>query len=127
MSTKFFVKNDGAYIGGFDGVMPPAGSIEVPTAPSDARQVWDGEAWGEIPVAIPDRVTANQFGKQLAALGLLDQVTTWVGQQSASVQWSFNRSATFVRDDPMMEAGFAALNFTDQQIDEFFIAAAALS
>jgi hypothetical protein len=127
MSTKFFVSANGTYIGGFDGVEPPESSFEVPTAPQDARQVWDGEKWGEIPVVIPDRVTANQFGKQLVALGLLDQVTTWVGQQSASVQWSFNRSATFVRHDPMMEAGFTALGFTEQQIDEFFIAAAALS
>lgn len=75
---------------------------------------------------VPERVTANQFGKQLAALGLLDQVQTWVGQQDAATQWSFNRSATFVRDDPMMQAGFDALNFSPEQIDEFFIQASAL-
>lgn len=78
------------------------------------------------PVVIPDRVTANQFGKQLAALGLMDQVTAWVGQQDAATQWSFNRSATFVRDDPMMQTGFAALGFTTEQIDQFFVDAAKL-
>lgn len=126
MTTKFYATAAGAYIGAFDGVTPPDGSVEVSAAPVDARQVWDGAAWGEIPVAIPDRVTANQFGKQLVALGLLDQVTAWVEQQDAAVQWSFNRSDTFARDDPMMEAGFAALGFTEQQIDDFFVGAAEL-
>jgi hypothetical protein len=126
MSTKFFVDLAGTYIGAFDGVTPPAGAIEVPTAPVDARQVWNGEEWGPVPVLVPDRVSANQFGKQLVALDLLDQVTAWVAQQDAAVQWSFNRSATFVRDDPMMEAGFTTLGFTEQQIDDFFLAAALL-
>lgn len=76
---------------------------------------------------IPDRVTANQFGKQLAAMGLLAQVETWVAKQDVATQWSFNRSATFVREDPMMQAGFVALGFTSEQIDAFFVAAAALT
>lgn len=75
---------------------------------------------------IPDRVSANQFGKQLAAAGLMDQVQAWVAQQDAATKWSFNRSATFVRGDPMMQTGFAALGFTAAQIDQFFIDAAAL-
>lgn len=124
--TKYFVDSNGTYIGGFDGAEPPNGSIEVPSAPEDARQVWNNGAWGPIPVTVPDRVTANQFGKQLITAGLMSQVKTWISQQDVATQWSFNRSATFVRNDPMMEKGFTALGYTKDQIDAFFIAASQL-
>lgn len=41
--TKYFVNNSGAYIGGFDGTEPPAGSIEVPAPPASGTDVWDFE------------------------------------------------------------------------------------
>lgn len=105
----------------------PAGTIEVPLKPGSDFE-WQNGAWAYVepdPI-VPDRVSANQFGKQLAAMGLLEQVQSWVAQQDAATQWSFGRSATFVRDDPMMQTGFADLGFTSAQIDAFFIAAAAL-
>lgn len=80
----------------------------------------------DIPVVIPDRVTSRQFKLQLLAAGLLDGVEAWIGAQSRAVQIAFENSGTFVRDEPMMQAGFAALGFTEQQIDDFFIAAGAL-
>ncbi|MFC3706036.1 DUF4376 domain-containing protein [Devosia honganensis] len=42
---KYYVDAAGAYLGGWD-ANPPAGAIEVPAPPEDARQVWGGEAWG---------------------------------------------------------------------------------
>lgn len=46
MATKFFVDADGNYIGGFDGVEPPNGAIEVPYPPdTHASQLWNGEAY----------------------------------------------------------------------------------
>lgn len=48
METKYFVDADGKYIGAFTGVEPPDGAVEVPVAPSDARQMWNNEAWGDI-------------------------------------------------------------------------------
>jgi hypothetical protein len=42
------------------------------------------------------------------------------------VQIAYENSGTFVRGEPMMQAGFIALGFTEQQIDEFFTAAAGL-
>lgn len=49
--TKYYVSANGIYIGGYAGVEPPDAAIEVPTAPDDARQVWDFDtsSWGEIP------------------------------------------------------------------------------
>lgn len=78
------------------------------------------------PPTIPDRVTARQFKLQLLADGLLASVEGWIATQDQAVQIAYGSSGTFLRTEPMMQAGFAALGFTDQQIDDFFVAAAAL-
>lgn len=75
---------------------------------------------------VPDRVTARQFKLQLLASGLLDQVEGWIATQSQAVQIAYANSGTFVRDEPMMQSGFAALGFTPTQIDAFFTAAAGI-
>lgn len=79
----------------------------------------------DIPVEIPDRVTARQFKLQLLADDLLDTVEGWIATQPQAVQIAYDNSGTFVRHDPVMESGFTALGFTDEQIDEFFVAAGA--
>lgn len=72
--TRFFVKPDGSYIGGFDGAgalaLVPADAIEVPAPPEDARQVWNGGAWGPKPAA-PKRVDLDQLAARLVAKGVL--------------------------------------------------------
>lgn len=80
---------------------------------------------GPVPI-IPDRVTSRQFKLHLLASGLLDQVENWIASQDQAVQIAYANSGTFVRDEPMMQTGFAALGFTSEQIDAFFTAAAAL-
>jgi hypothetical protein len=77
-------------------------------------------------VIVPERVTSRQFKLQLLATGLLDQVETWVGQQEQAVQIAYANSGTFLRTEPMMATGFAALDFTEAQIDAFYVAAAEL-
>lgn len=47
--TQYFVDGNGAYLGGYDGADPPDGAIEVPEAPADASQTWDGHAWSDAP------------------------------------------------------------------------------
>lgn len=74
----------------------------------------------------PERVTARQFKLQLLASGLFDAVEGWVASQSQAVQIAYANSGTFVRDEPMMQAGFAALSFSESQIDAFLTAAASL-
>ncbi|MBX4884092.1 hypothetical protein HJA90_10920 [Rhizobium bangladeshense] len=71
-------------------------------------------------------VSARQFRLMLRRSGLLDQVKAWVAQQDGETQDAFEYSGTFVKDSPMMAAGFKAMGFTPQQIDEFFTAAASL-
>lgn len=77
-------------------------------------------------VIVPERVTARQFKLQLLAAGLLDQVETWIAAQDQAVQIAYANSGTFLRTEPMMQTGFAALGFTSDQIDAFYVAAAAL-
>ncbi|KPH08848.1 hypothetical protein CO657_13620 [Rhizobium acidisoli] len=71
-------------------------------------------------------VSARQFRLMLRRAGLLDQVKAWVAQQDGETQDAFEYSGTFVKDSPMMTAGFAAMGFTSPQIDAFFSAAAKL-
>ncbi|PZM07578.1 hypothetical protein [Rhizobium tubonense] len=77
------------------------------------------------PIAAPTitSVSARQFKLQLLAAGLLDEVEAWTGTQSRAVQIAFEYSGSFVRDEPMMIAGFKAMGFADPQIDAFFEAA----
>ncbi|PLP58518.1 hypothetical protein CYK37_15220 [Mesorhizobium loti] len=76
--------------------------------------------------AAPDRVSSRQFKLQLYAAGLLSQVETWISAQNAPTQIAYANSGTFVRTDPMMQTGFAALGFTQQKIDDFYVAASRL-
>lgn len=45
--TTFYAELDGTYIGGFDGATGkiPAGKVQVPFPPDDARSKWDGTKW----------------------------------------------------------------------------------
>ncbi len=45
--TKYYRDVDGNYIGGFDGVEPPEGSIEVDEPPQNAVAKWVGNKWVE--------------------------------------------------------------------------------
>jgi hypothetical protein len=68
--TRYFVDGTGKYVGGFDGAEPPAGSVEVPFAPDDARQVWDGTAWSAAPVD-PRPLTVEALAAALEKKGHL--------------------------------------------------------
>ena len=55
--TKYFVDKIGNYIGAFDGAEPPANSVEVPSAPGDARQLWSVDGWEAIVATKDGRAT----------------------------------------------------------------------
>lgn len=105
----------------------PDGTVEVPIKPG-ADYEWQDDAWVHVPPppSVPDRVTARQFKLQLLTAGLIDDVEAWIATQDRAVQIAYEYSGTFVRDEPMMQAGFTALGFTSQEVDEFFTAAAAI-
>lgn len=58
MTSRYFINERGEYIGAFAVTVldeevfytePPEGSVEVPFAPDDARMVWNGEYWADMP------------------------------------------------------------------------------
>lgn len=65
--TKFYVDGQGAYIGGFDGALPPDGAIEVSKAPNTARDKWIGGAWQ---VVQTDEEHDAEIDAQLAKIDL---------------------------------------------------------
>lgn len=118
---------------------PKLGWIPFTASPDDpepsGRAIYALVSKGEVgdyvppppePEVIVDRVTARQFKMQLEKDGLLSSVEAWVGQQTKLVQIAYQNSGTFVRTEPMMQAGFAALDFKPAQIDAFFKAASAI-
>ena len=62
--TKHYVDSQGKWIDGYsmllvDGEEPdhldvPDGAIEVPNAPDDVRQAWNGSEWSAAPLPEPD-------------------------------------------------------------------------
>ncbi|EUB95871.1 hypothetical protein PMI07_002359 [Rhizobium sp. CF080] len=132
MTQRYFVDEAGRYLGSYDGPeeeTPDAfsGAVQVPAGPEQAGQVWDFGALEFLPYfPIPESVTARQFKLQLVATDLIDAVNAWIATQDRATQVAYEYSGTFVRNEPMMQAGFEAMGFQAAQIDAFFIAASQL-
>lgn len=99
------------------------------------QHVWNKAVAGDYgPIAayeppapqIPDRVSSRQFKLQAHAAGLQNPIEAWIATQDIPTQIAYASAATFVRTDPMSRAGFAALGFTAQQIDDFYVEASRL-
>lgn len=75
MATKYYVDGNGKYIGGFDGALPPTGSVEVAFPPVDGRQTWNGSNWSAFDPSSFDTDSLNQAltepGSVVRALGLV--------------------------------------------------------
>ncbi|WP_245270371.1 hypothetical protein [Mesorhizobium ciceri] len=126
--TNFVLVGDGVVLQSDRSGAEPEGFVEAPDEVCPGY-LFDGQGFSPPipqPIPPPDRVSARQFRMQLRKSGLLAAVTGWVAAQNPLVQDSFQYSSTFVRSEPMMAAGFAALGFTEEQVDQFFAAAADL-
>lgn len=136
VTAKYFVSNDGKYLGAWDGYVGPGDifvppeypedAIEVPYPPEDGRQIWLDGVWQPLIDQVPVSVTSRQFKMQLVLSGLKNAVDTWVSDQPEVVQVAYEYSGNFVRDEPMMQAGFTAMGFSQNELNDFFIAASKL-
>lgn len=128
MSAKFYVTSEGRYLGAYDGVLPPLGAIEVPSAPQDARQTWDGAEWSPVPTLVPHAISRRQFFLQLARMGLtksaiqakIDQLPV---EERVYAQIEFDEASTFARDNPFVVNLSASLAISPDQLDDAFRAA----
>lgn len=125
---KYYVDQTGGYLGGWD-ANPPAGAVEAPFAPSDARQVWsfETESWSEIPQYVPSKVTMRQARLALLAAGLLDDVESLLQNmegtegQAARIEWDY--SSEVHRHKPFVMTLGSQLGLNDEQLDALFITA----
>lgn len=65
MKIRHYIDAGGAYLGGFDGD-GPAGTVEVPSAPTTVRQRWQGDGWSALP---GPTVRQQRRGAYIAELG----------------------------------------------------------
>lgn len=72
---------------------------------------------------VPASVTPRQVRLLLLAQGLLPQVEALIAQQDEATKIAWEYASEFRRDDPLLLSLAANLNLTEQQLDEFFIAA----
>lgn len=84
---------------------------------------WDGQGITAI-VPVPKSITPRQCRLILLSQGLLDQVETMIRTQDRAVQLAWDYASEFRRDDPLLDQLAKGLGLTDQQLDQFFIAAA---
>lgn len=91
-------------------------------------QCTDPDYSGPAPVEVPSSVTPRQVRLVLLAQGLLTSVEAMIAEQDEATQITWKYASEFRRDDPLLAQ--LAVNLvpplSSQQIDEFFIAAAAL-
>lgn len=71
-------------------------------------------------------VTPRQVRLLLLSQGLLSQVTAMIEQQDEATRIAWEYASEFRRDDPLLLTLAQNLNLSDQQLDEFFLAAAEL-
>lgn len=129
--TKFYVDNQGRYIGGFDGAEPPDGAIEVPNPPDHGDDKLVDGAWVAATPIVPESVAMWQARAVMIEEGILDAVLTYVAAitneiERKKAQAKLEYSSTVRRDDPLVLYVIPALGKTEAQIDAMFIRAAAL-
>lgn len=75
-------------------------------------------------VPVPASVTPRQVRLLLLSQNLLDRVEAMIAQQDEATRITWEYASEFRRDDPLLLALAGNLGLTEEQIDQFFIAAA---
>jgi hypothetical protein len=127
--TKFYVDASGGYIGGFDGAQPPAGAIEVPHAPADARDMWNGAQWAAALPVVPAEVTRRAGLQALLLEGVteamveakIEELLVSPDKEMALIE--FRASQVFQRNRPLVMQIGTAMGL---DLDALFISAASL-
>ena len=78
------------------------------------------------PPVVPQSVTPRQVRLVLLAQGLLASVEAMIAEQDEATQITWKYASEFRRDDTLLNQLAINLNLTAQQLDDFFISAAAL-
>jgi len=133
--TKYFVDENGVYLGGFDGVEPPEGAQEVLTAPEHARQIWASGNWSEYSAPL-QKLTRFQFEMILELLGITqEQIFTlinglnWTDMQKLVARKKVETGGNdglWSRENKLWDLLGPSLGISKEQIDEKWLEAQAL-
>lgn len=77
-----------------------------------------------LPPPVPSSVTPRQVRLLLLQQNLLAEVEALIGQQDEATKIAWEYASEFRRDDPLLNQLAQTLNLTEEQLDQFFIAAA---
>lgn len=79
-----------------------------------------------LPPPVPPSITPRQCRIALMQQNLLSTVEQMISQQDEVTRITWEYALEFRRDDPLLNQLAVNLNLTEQQIDQFFIAATQL-
>lgn len=79
-----------------------------------------------LPPPVPYSITPKQVRLLLLQQNLLANVEAMIAQQDEATKITWQYDSEFRRNDPLLDQLAIELNLTEQQIDEFFIAASKL-
>jgi hypothetical protein len=101
-------------------------AIPDPATPYDH---WDGAQWVSPPPYVPQIVSRFQAKAALLNAGLLDQVEAMMADPATPTvtRMAWAEVTEFNRQSPTVLSMASALSLTEQQLDDLFIAAAAIS
>ena len=95
------------------------------TIPETDSSLWRWDGRGIVAaVPVPQEVSPRQVRLLLRRQGLLEQVNAMIATQDEDTQIEWQYAETFKRQNPLLLRLAANLGLSEQQIDEFFIAAA---
>jgi hypothetical protein len=79
-----------------------------------------------LPPSVPSLITPRQVRLFLLQQDMLDSVEEMISTQPKEIQIAWDYALEFRRNDPLLNTLAQNLNLTDEQLDEFFIAASQL-
>jgi hypothetical protein len=121
--ARYFVDEHGVFLGGFSGI-DLENAIQVPSAPLDARQIWDFSTgtFGAIPLPRLMPVVPVDFKLGMLTLNITpDQIDAAIDAMQdpdrilARIYWT--SAQEFVREDPLIADIAAVFSKTDEEID----------
>lgn len=128
--TKYFVNSLGVYIGGFDGALPPAGAVEVPSPPANAADRWNDGQWAPAAAESPESVPMLNLQLVLIDDGKLDTVEAIIkaatGADGAKARAYWAKAQTARRDNFLVEQLWPAIGYTETTFNDAWARAAAL-
>ena len=131
MTTKYFCDEAGTYLGAFDGVDPPIGSVEVPIGPSHVQQRWLGDSWSALPAPPSPYLTRRQLLLGLLSIDIREadveaKIALLPADQVEAVMIEWKDASEYKRDDPLVSTLAASFGLPDNQVDDLWVWASRL-